>query len=33
MNLRFNGHDNFVYNMNEDGYTKMIGVIKKYIKV
>lgn len=30
MNLRFNNHDNFVYNMNEDGYRKMIAIIQEH---
>lgn len=30
MNLRFNNHDNFVLNMNESGYRKMLAVIEEH---
>jgi len=30
MNLRFNNHDNFVFNMNEAGYRKMLEIISEH---
>ncbi len=31
INLRFNNHDNFTYNMNQSGYEKMLSVIQAHL--